>query len=1442
MKEDIKNILFNSIVRNKYLFNKIIDFVKYIHRSDSARYRRPLSDQQIVERCSLSEMLKHGRADLFCENIGRMLNFLTVDSVDYLLYYAVMSGSVKAVGSLLLKIPDVFNDLRMPEKKQKRLISYLIRSNHTEMIKLMLDRTHYYTIANQFLSSSLATYNVEMFKFIIAWRQQHEDNYENNNTTNREKNKTLSSLFNNDRYDPRNIQSYYNVESLYLLDESESAMEIIQLILDNHRFFNESTIGDIITYSFKTGNIKLIDYLLACSFRNCNQSKIAINYACKHGLNMVKLYIDKFLYDNTAISTSTIKMIIEQNNMELLKYMLDRYYRVPDPMLARHYDKPDSNEGLLMDRLTLQKALNLDTPEIAQYLLSIECLDKYPLPSTFRYQVKDINMSLLPLCDLSLIDTLLSTNNIVDCMLSDLYSNAASNNRLDIIQYFEDRKSTYSFEIDYSLGLMGATLSENKEIVVFILQHNQTYQFNFPVPSLLHSDSFNVDNYLEIAELIAITGNHLKFNSLDQIFRDGIVYRFPEIVKIFYILKDHNRVTRNVGNPILYAIESGRSLEFVKHLYSISGLEKGGTEGLAYVCARGDMPFVKYLVEEQNVQVSRHHIQSAVAHRHMEIATYLLDRYENASIYLFELTTSIFQTIINNNDLETFSMFARRIPVHDDLISSNPETIRFLHGIGKLHRDIINKLLKKRDQEFEAIRVSLELTKTREPITDFYSLRNAVKYNHNESLKLLDEHRLLKQSDIDLKLAIRYGHIKIIEHFQSFIQKNYWLQALVLSYDDEIMLSGCSSSEKEKEEENRMNADFFSDFWKPVFTKAPKFANSQLYTINDIGLQGYDGKIMAFGDFNADKYLDTFFVYSNRSTLQIFLWDVKEWRYEPSDVIITLDDGMTIDNVIPGDFTYDGLLDIVIQGGLYSKNVSDVPFLYLYKGDLDRVELPLKLAAAYDQVLALDCNGDLRIDLLGVDSKGARTLWINQENDYFTTYQQGSSQILQNISSPHSNSFVDLNGDCLADMFITSGSSKDDTLTGEIWLNDKSNGYNFDSRTFPLPRGAGQITFADFDGDGDLDMLYPVCWPPENCSEVNDLYLVYNSQKPVCASSLFPKANCRAQNALCQADPNFSFSNTTGADGTTLIIPKEAFGGYLFYFNLSVGISNIIHYGDYNIDGYPDIIVALYNPNNLSEPTHVELWENVGCNADICPKGQGGRTFVKATSGTDALTSIPYAYTASFIDYGENGIADIIVQSRYPNGSHSVQAVYNNFYNDAFFFKTLGLNGVCTTMCPGHVKFPDPKPYGVNFPGGTFKFIFSDMSGTTHIQIGAQLSQSAYMSLQTPYNFFGLGRTSNYIDQLFYGIPLNQTVHYNSWVGTIPNSQIVAIPYKPSNPTSWTLELFINPSGIFFWVMLAFIVVLIFFSGVSLFLWKREKKQDEKLKQEQAHLFSFNAL
>ena len=65
------------------------------------------------------------------------------------------------------------------------------------------------------------------------------------------------------------------------------------------------------------------------------------------------------------------------------------------------------------------------------------------------------------------------------------------------------------------------------------------------------------------------------------------------------------------------------------------------------------------------------------------------------------------------------------------------------------------------------------------------------------------------------------------------------------------------------------------------------------------------------------------------------------------------------------------------------------------------------------------------------------------------------------------------------------------------------------------------------------------------------------------------------------------------------------------------------------------------------------------------------------------------------------------------------------------------------------------QPYGVNFPGGTFKFGVTKENGKKRPAIGSQLVQSAYLSLQTPYILFGLGKTSAYIDTVLYGININ---------------------------------------------------------------------------------------
>ena len=87
------------------------------------------------------------------------------------------------------------------------------------------------------------------------------------------------------------------------------------------------------------------------------------------------------------------------------------------------------------------------------------------------------------------------------------------------------------------------------------------------------------------------------------------------------------------------------------------------------------------------------------------------------------------------------------------------------------------------------------------------------------------------------------------------------------------------------------------------------------------------------------------------------------------------------------------------------------------------------------------------------------------------------------ISNPHSNAFVDLNGDCLAgmtrlcmhvsrrifrillvtritDLFVTCQETPSSPLKFQIWLNEKEKGFVF-AMEKELPEKTGQITLAD---------------------------------------------------------------------------------------------------------------------------------------------------------------------------------------------------------------------------------------------------------------------------------------------------------------------------------------------------------------------------------------------
>jgi integrin alpha FG-GAP repeat containing protein 1 len=80
----------------------------------------------------------------------------------------------------------------------------------------------------------------------------------------------------------------------------------------------------------------------------------------------------------------------------------------------------------------------------------------------------------------------------------------------------------------------------------------------------------------------------------------------------------------------------------------------------------------------------------------------------------------------------------------------------------------------------------------------------------------------------------------------------------------------------------------------------------------------------------------------------------------------------------------------------------------------------------------------------------------------------------------------------------------------------------------------------------------------------------------------------------------------------------------------------------------------------------------------------------------------------------------------------------------------------------------------------------------------------AYYSLQTPYSFFGLGRTNNYIENLFVGSTKHTERHYINMEGVIPNSKVVILPAEGEAP--WKRELFLRPGQWIPWVTVTVVI------------------------------------
>uniref|UniRef100_A0AAX7VSE5 T-cell immunomodulatory protein TIP C2 domain-containing protein n=1 Tax=Astatotilapia calliptera TaxID=8154 RepID=A0AAX7VSE5_ASTCA len=568
---------------------------------------------------------------------------------------------------------------------------------------------------------------------------------------------------------------------------------------------------------------------------------------------------------------------------------------------------------------------------------------------------------------------------------------------------------------------------------------------------------------------------------------------------------------------------------------------------------------------------------------------------------------------------------------------------------------------------------------------------------------------------------------------------------------------------------------------------------------------GNYGTVAAFGDFNSDKQTDIFTI-KEQTDLVIFLADSKPPYFKPKVQAKNIL-GKNITSVVPGDYDGDSQMDVLLT----AKNGQETE-VFIFWGHNQTLDIGggIKLNHTFsDQPLVMDFNGDMIPDVFGVISSSSSVVC------YLTKRTEVCSKALSLTGAmrmPHSNAFIDLNKDFTADLFLT---MKNDQMF-ETWINKDGNFTKTDVMSKPNETTIiGQSSFVDFDGDGYQDHLLPACLD-KSCQR-STIYLAKSGSRD---SKWIPVLS------------DFKRKETVWG-----FVPDNS------------SQPPALHLGDYNLDGFPDALVVLQNKSGSGQQAF--LLENVPCNSDTCHSV--GRMFHIHWDQSD-LGAIQNAVRATFFDIYEDGILDMLVQSK-AEGKQDlrIHALKNNFEADAYFVKVMVLSGLCSNDCPEGVK-----PFGVNQPGPYVKYTTVDSNGYLKNASAGQLSQSAYFSLQLPYTVLGLGRSANFLDHLFVGIPRQPgetEIRNKEWTAIIPNSQLIVMPFPHDTPRSWSAKLYLTPSNSVLLTAIALIGVCVFILVIIGILHWQEKfpqmfqgppahseKADDREKRQEAHRFHFDAM
>lgn len=580
------------------------------------------------------------------------------------------------------------------------------------------------------------------------------------------------------------------------------------------------------------------------------------------------------------------------------------------------------------------------------------------------------------------------------------------------------------------------------------------------------------------------------------------------------------------------------------------------------------------------------------------------------------------------------------------------------------------------------------------------------------------------------------------------------------------------------------------------------------FTQSAFGHSDVDGVPAAFGDFNSDELTDIFLLSENFRTIQVMLGASTEPLLTEGPKCTFKRLGR-ITSVIPGDFDGDAYMDVMFTVALTTGDRNRLG-VYINWGGADSLNCTSEDAPPLIEItgepVALDYNDDMIIDLFALDKDMKRTYYVFSKDRSPPSPVQVSDDFRdKKCKIPHSHAFLDFNNDFTADL-VLSGE------TGfEIWngVEDQTEFKYHSEIKYPqdVPL-VGQSLFLDIELRGQLNLVLPVC-QQESC---------------VGSSSILVYVDGTFRNLhLDLKDPENKLWGFVSPRGGSSV---DIFGRETI----------TLRGGDFNMDGYPDLIATLVN---AAGDYQTVLLENVACSGPSCQNEALTRTF--AVQWHALLPSGKRTIMGAFYDFYQDGILDVVLVQMDDTNQFRTVAHRNALDYDSNFVKVIVLTGLTNSLTPPPKLSPmgrRKKTYGTNLPGPRVAYYTTNQDGYQQNGTSAQIPQSAYFALQLPYSVFGLGRTPNFVDTLQVGM-CNRS---REWRQLIPNSQMIVVPRPVKEPNHWKAQLFITPSKLIVMSTIAlggtcFVIMLII-----LVLHVKERREDKQEKLMEAHRFHFDAM